>query len=178
VDHMSWASDQPTGAFEVLPPASVTEAIDTIPEGALLELPVDSHTGALAASYEDLSLLWHQTHRRGTSETPSPGRSSAYDHSVIASLLDRGQDPRGDPCAESETNRLRQAGFTGAILLSGRIDPNSRTVLERQVSSVLGRPTYQGDAATSWTIRSSDHAVEGTCQAPLSSSPGQSATHR
>ena len=166
LDHASWRPVGAVSGFVVTPPADIAAAFDALPDGPIVELPVDNDVTPETAVQEDYSLLWHNGHGRPTSEVPSPHVAAVYGVSGTASAVAVGSRPAEDPCAASEGTRLYAAGFRGVVLQKRRVDADTAARLTGELTALFGEPAHDGEAAASWAVAETEEPSEA-CMPPL-----------
>lgn len=165
LDHATWAWRGTDLSFRVALPADVERGLAKLPDGPILELPLDSTMAPGAVNWDDFSLLWYMQHRRPTSEAPSPTVASAYSWSVLARSLRDGSWAPSAKCASSESARLYNKGFRGVVFHYRRVPADRAPALARGVEAVLGPVSWRADDVAVWTVRSGAIAVG--CEGPL-----------
>lgn len=171
LDHVTWAPSRDEPTFDARLPDDVASAVEKLPEGALLELPVDNDRLPEYGVWEDYSLLWQLQHGRATSEAPSPTRASAYRYSIIASNLASGSPTSIDACADSEIARLRAAGFSGVLLQKRRVQQAYVDIMRSAIASVLGEPMLDNGRLTVWGLADDEtEEIPESCKPPLARS--------
>ncbi len=173
LDHATWAPARSEPSFSVTLAPDERALLDQLPEGALLELPIDNDQNPEYGVWEDFSLLWQLQHGRATSEAPSPTRAAAYRHSVIATSIATGSPPAQDVCASSEAARLAAAGFGGVVLQKRRIPLAYVEPVQSGIEAVLGPPTVNNDRLAGWSIPVAAGEIPTGCEAPLTRSIGR-----
>lgn len=177
LDHTTWSPTREEPSFDVRLPADQAALMEKLPEGAILELPVDNDQLPEYGVWEDFSLLWQLQHGHPTSEAPSPTRSAAYRHSILATSLATSTQPSTDSCASSEAARLRAAGFRAVLLQKRRVPVAYADTLVSAIQVVLGPPTANDEHVAAWTIPDavpdSEDDIPEACKAPLARSIGR-----
>jgi len=129
LDQASWPRGWETGtprAFQLDLPDGLTEVVATLPEGALLQLPLALDTLDGCQVFGPY-LLWQRQHGRPISCEDTPARDGALADSWLARSaaqlqrrVAKGQPvvavrPRDQACAAADLGQLEDAGFAGVL---------------------------------------------------------------
>lgn len=133
------------GSFEVMVDPPVYAALETLPPGPILELPLGMHQ-----QHADRALLRAQALQRPTSLAPSPHQPSALNLSALAWSIEQGTALSEHQCVESETSRLIEAGFVGVLLHTDHW-PEGDTTLE-SIIDLLGEPLVSAEEKLLWQL--------------------------
>jgi len=167
LDDATWALPRKETSFDVALPEEDRAALAGLPEGAVLELPVDNDQLPEYGVWEDFSLLWQLQHGRPTSEAPSPIRASVYHYSMLAKSIASGLEPDSQPCTSSEAARLREAGFGAVIFQKRRVPKAYVDPLERAITGVLGEAAVSNERIAGWPLPLTTGEIPEACEAPL-----------
>ncbi len=174
LDHTTWAPPHTEPAFDLRIPQDEADALADLPDGAILELPVDNDQLPEYAVWEDFSLLWQLQHERPTSEVPSPTLSEAYHYSVLATSVAIGMQPIQDVCSSSEVARLRAAGFGAVVLQKRRIPLAYVETVQSGIEALLGPPRINNDRLAGWAIpEGGGGEIPEVCKPPLARNIGR-----
>lgn len=171
-----WATGGPS--FAVAPPAELSAALDSLPAGAVVELPMDGMSIDPHGSFgQGMYQLWQQSHGRplsagGLGEDDGATRWNALVGVARAvQLQDRGgsMGPSASAellraCVQSGVSGLLTNGYAGVVLHTDRDHgPALRTLL----TSALGAPSWSGETTLAWTLQagSARSASGASCEA-------------
>lgn len=169
-DQGTWTPPSKAPSFQVSLPVDIQTAMDALPEGPILELPIDNDQQPTFGVWEDYSLLWQLQHRHPSSEVPSPQISAAYQSSAFAYDLASGNSVSTDSCMGSEATRLYNAGFRGVVLQKRRLPVETARSLESALRGMLGDPAFTTETVASWAVKAQGE-VPDSCAAPLKRTP-------
>lgn len=151
--------------FEVPPPAGLLAAVEQLPEGALVVLPLDLQLGPETKPHGH-RLLWQLEHGRPVTALP-PEQDALLDHSYTARVaallqeqLDKGRSPQAahipdpgperDACVARDLARLAAEGHGGLVWIAAD-DP--RGLIRDLVEAPLGEPLVAGRELAAWPLR-------------------------
>ncbi|MCP4804476.1 MAG: hypothetical protein GY913_20665 [Proteobacteria bacterium] len=139
------------GAFDPRPPPELMTALETAPEGAVLQLPLD-----------DFYMVWQLAHGRPISESQEieDVRASSWVVQQALEVID--QVKAGDPperadfgrgirgCGSWDENRLVEAGYGAVVLHRDRL-PDAHVQLSWLLGAALGPPDVDTANMAVWT---------------------------
>ncbi len=156
-----------SSAFDPSPPSALVEALEALPPGAVLQLPLDDHY-----------LVWQPSLGRPIAESLElePVRSDSYTVQRVVELLGEPAEERGPrdasrdpqqlahslhamlgrpeivPCLQADAKELHQAGFAAVVLHRDRL-PDAHEAVARLLKEGLGEPRLDTPALTLWQPR-------------------------
>ncbi len=173
-----WARHRAT--FDPRPPTAVLDALDTLPDGAVLGLPVTDLPPGTAPRIARVHQLWQLAHGRPSSATVDVRGDVTLLTSRITRLdvlaRARGREavearqrllaaaPDLVLCLRVDAHELREAGYA-AIVLARAAAPSPG--LEPALRAALGEPVADAPDAAVWDLAAVPPAVAGTaCPLP------------
>lgn len=166
-----------SSAFDPRPPAELTAALATLPEGAILQLPLDDHYlvwqpslgRPIAESLEleplrsDSYLVQRVVELLGDpAEQGGPGGQGlepARVQRTLEAMLDRPDLAR---CMAHDASRLAQAGFAGVVLHRDRL-PDAHHALAQLLELGLGAPRFDSPSLTIWEPQHGPPTTDKDC---------------
>lgn len=160
--------------FDATPPPALAAGLATLPEGAILQLPVDIplRTGG-GPEERGHYMLWHLDHGRATSASPQGHMDGTLRSSTIArlavqrevlavSLRSGSLDPYATPrsvlplptddeiaCGRRDARTLKEAGFAGIVLHEDRAGASE---LDELIDAILGDPSFHEAPVMVWSL--------------------------
>jgi hypothetical protein len=140
-------------AFDPRPPVALLDAIDGLPEGALLQLPFDDHY-----------MTWQLSHGRPIAEALEVEEArkiswivqqtlelEAATKAGTAPAIDL-RSPHAQQCATADAYALREAGWAAIVLHKDR-SPIGHEAVAAFLRSALGAPAHDGQEVAAWVLR-------------------------
>ncbi len=170
LDHATWprAWSLPRPSFDAAPPTELVQALETLPRGPLVLLPVDSQLGN---PFDGFGRGMYQLWALGTERALSAGGLGEEDATLTKSAftaivreLQRTASPSGPrrsalllqpstsqlACMRSGAITLGQAGYAGVVLFLRRSPAES---MSEAIEQALGTPAWRGDVVMAWNLQ-------------------------
>jgi hypothetical protein len=165
---MDHGSDrQPAGvegsAFDPAPPSELSDALDVLPPGAILQLPFD-----------DAYMSWQLFHGRPVAESLEiedarelswlvQRMNLAIDQSREGIELPDLESPQAIRCGEIGAAQLFDAGFSLLVLHRNRL-PELHTELGEALERMLGPPAIDGPTLSIWQLSGAQGPERSGCE--------------
>jgi len=171
--------------FEPAAPAGLLEALDQLPDGAVIQLPLEVSVGQGIKLQAARSHLWQLQHDRPITSTPAVISDTALRWSALARLAvnrqfaeagragHRNQPPlpgaQGSldkaqlACAWADAQALKERGVSGLVLLT---DEPAGPGIESLLEQVLGQPPLRAEGVAAWDISAYEAPFGEPCELP------------
>jgi len=157
-----------SSAFDPRPPTELIAALEHLPPGAVLQLPLDDHylvwqpsLGRPIAESLELEPLRSDSYTvqrvvellgdPAEQVFGSPDRDPEQLHRELAAMLAR---PNLGPCLEDDAHRLHAMGFAAVVLHRDRL-PDAHEAVAQLLETGLGPPNIDSPTVVLWTPQGS-----------------------